>query len=53
MGFITDYQIEMSAGKQFSLLILYRINAIHHGLISRENTMSLIIILFLAQICHR
>ena len=53
MCFITDHQIKMSAGKQFSLFVLNRIYTVYHGLISRKNTMSCIVIFLFAQICNR
>ena len=40
----------MPAGKQFPLLIFHRINAVHHGLVGRKNTVGIVIILLLHQV---
>ena len=50
MRLITDHQIKMAAGKQFSLAVMNRINTIDHCLVRRENTVRIVVILFFNQI---
>ena len=47
MRLVTDQQIKMTAGEELPLLILCRIDAIHHRLIRREHTVRMKLILLL------
>ena len=51
---VHDDKIKVADGKQlFIVIILNRINAIHHRLISREYTTRIKVLLVLAEISHR
>ena len=53
MRLVADHQIKMSAGEQLALLVLDRVDAVHHGLIGREYAVGGVVVLFLAEIGHR
>ena len=50
---VADDQIEMPARKQLALLILDRVDHVHHRLIGGKDAVRGIIVLFLAEIRHR
>ena len=52
MSLIAYYEVKMSAGKQFLIVNLYGVNAVHHCLIGRENAVSIIIIFLFTKVCH-
>ena len=50
MGFVTDHQVKVSAGKELALLILHAVNDIVHGLIGRKDAVSGVVILLFAEV---
>ena len=50
MSFVADDQIEMPAGEEFAILVLYTVDDIVHGLISRKDAVRCVVILLLAEI---
>ena len=50
MSFVADDQIEMPAGEEFALLVLYAVNDIVHGLIGRKYAVRCVVILLLAEV---
>ena len=50
MSFVADDQIEMPAGEEFALLVLYTVDDIVHGLIGRKDAVRGVVILLLAEV---
>ena len=50
VSFVADDQIEMPAGEEFALLVLYTVDDIVHGLIGRKNAVSGVVILLLTEV---
>ena len=50
MGFVTDYQVKVSAGKELAVFILHAVNDIVHGLIGGKDAVSGIVILLFAEV---
>ena len=50
VGLVADDEIEVAHGEQFPLLILHRVDAVHHGLVSGEHAPGSIVVLLLTQI---
>ena len=50
MSFVTDDQIEMSAGEKLTLFILHAVNNIVHGLIGGKHTVGCVVVLLLTEI---
>ena len=47
---VTDYKVKVSDGEQLALVVLHRVDAVHHGLIGGEYAVGGIVILLLAEI---
>ena len=52
MGFVTDHQVKVSAGKELAVLILHAVNDIVHGLIGRKDAVSGVVILLFAEVSN-
>ena len=50
VSFVADDQIEMPAGEEFALLVLYTVDDVVHGLIGRKDAVSGVVILLLTEI---
>ena len=52
MSFVADDQIEMPAGEEFAILVLYTVDDIVHGLIGRKDAVSGVVILLFAEVSN-
>jgi len=52
VGFVTDHQVKVPAGKELALLILHAVNDIVHGLIGRKDAVSGVVILLFAEVSN-
>ena len=50
VGLVADDQVEVAAGEQLALLVLYRVDAVHHGLVGGKDAAGGGVVLLLAQI---
>ena len=53
VSFVADDQIEMPAGEEFALLVLYTVDDVVHGLIGGKYAVSGVVILFFAEVGDR
>ena len=53
VGFVTDDQVEVAAGKQLALLVLHRVDAVHHGLVGGKDAPGSGVVLLLTEVGHR
>ena len=47
---VTDYKVKVPNCEQLALVVLHRVDAVHHGLIGGEHTVGGIVVLLLAEI---
>ena len=52
MGLVANHEVEMTAGKQLSLFVAHRVDAVHHRLIRGKNAVGRVVVLLLAKIRH-
>ena len=53
VGLVADYEVKVADGEELALVVLNRVDAVHHRLVSGEHTPGRIVVLLLAQIRHR